>query len=47
MNCNKRECKDAIGTGVHAQFPQAFIPHLYFRVATGFADFVTATELYI
>jgi len=44
MNYNKRECKDAIGTGVHAHFPQVFIPPLYFSVATGFACFVTATE---
>jgi hypothetical protein len=44
MNHNKRECKDAVGTGVHAHFPQVFIPPLYFSVATGFACFVTATE---
>jgi hypothetical protein len=44
MNHNKRECKEAIGTSVHAHFPQVFIPPLYFSVATGFACFVTATE---
>jgi hypothetical protein len=44
MNHSKRECKDAIGTGVHAHFPQVFIPPLHFSVATGFACFVTATE---
>jgi hypothetical protein len=44
MNYNKRECKDAIGIGVHAHFPQVFIPPLYFSVATGFACIVTAAE---
>jgi hypothetical protein len=46
MNHNKRECKDAVGTGIHARFHQELfhrIPPLYFSVATGFA-FVTATE---
>ena len=44
MNHSKGECTDAIGTGVHALFPQVFIPPLCFSVATGFSCFVTATE---
>jgi hypothetical protein len=46
MNHYKPECKDAIGSGVHARFPQVFVPALYFSVATGLACFVALFNSY-
>ena len=50
MNHNKRECKDAISTGVHAYFPQVFISPLYFSFATSFCmlcnSYRIRTEIY-